>query len=229
MTVTTSPNLQALQQILQDRYSCRAYRPEPLPRELINTMLQVAQRTASWCNTQPWQVHIISGEARNRLSEALYAAAEVDPIGAGEFPFPTQYINQYRERRRTCGFQLYEAVGIERGDRAASRIQMLENFRFFGAPHTALLFTPTDIGTYGAVDVGAYVTNFMNAATALGVGTIAQASVSGFPQIVKEHLGVGDDQMLVCGISFGWPDPEHPINSFRTERAEVNDVVHWHE
>lgn len=229
MTASTSPQLQALQQILQDRYSCRAYRPDPLPREVITTILQTAQRTASWCNTQPWQVHIVSGEARNRLSEALYAAGELDPIGAGDFPFPTQYVDQYRARRRTCGFQLYEAVGIERGDRQASLRQALENFRFFGAPHTALLFTPADIGTYGAVDVGAYVTNFMNAATALGVGTIAQASVSGYPQIVKEHLGVGADQLLVCGISFGWPDPDHPINGFRTERASLDEVVHWHD
>jgi len=171
MAEIRSGDIEVVERLLGARYSCRAFRPEPVPRETIARILATAQKTASWCNSQPWQVAVFSGAATQRFAEALYAAASGGGH-ASDFPFPREYRGKYLERRRESGFQLYNALGIARGDKAAYQKQMLENFRFFGAPHVAIITTDEALGIYGAVDCGAYVANFMLAAQALGVATV---------------------------------------------------------
>jgi nitroreductase len=102
---------------------------------------------------------------------------------------------------------------------------MLENFRFFGAPHVAIVTTDEALGVYGAVDCGAYVANFMLAARALGVATVPQAALAGYSEMVRAQLGVGDDRRVVCGISFGYADEAHPANSYRTSRAAIDEAA----
>lgn len=229
MSSVTESTFDTLQEVLANRYSCRAYQPEPVPRKIIEQMLLAAQRTASSCNTQPWRVHIVSGGARDQLAEQLYAEARDHPREAGDFDFPVRFVNEFRERRYTCGMQLYDSLGIARDDKAARMQQMLENYRFFGAPHVALIFNEADLGAYGVVDCGAYVTNFMNAATALGLGTVPQAAIACYPHIVKPFVQAPDHHQLLCAVSFGWPNHHHPINQFRTQRAELASVAQFHD
>src|ERR1700752_1540317 len=127
-----------LEELLDERFSCRAFRPDPVPREIIERVLKAAQRTASWCNSQPWQVVIASGAAREKFRQEIYAAASSGKDD-GDFPFPREYRGVYLERRRESGFQLYDTLGIPRGDRAAYAKQALENYNFFGAPHVAII------------------------------------------------------------------------------------------
>jgi len=224
MAEIRSGDIEVVERLLGARYSCRAFRPEPVPRETIARILATAQKTASWCNSQPWQVAVFSGAATQRFAEALYAAASGGGH-ASDFPFPREYRGKYLERRRESGFQLYNALGIARGDKAAYQKQMLENFRFFGAPHVAIITTDEALGIYGAVDCGAYVANFMLAAQALGVATVPQAALAGHSEVVRAHLGVGDDRRVVCGISFGYADEAHPANSYRTSRAGLAEAA----
>lgn len=229
MSVSLDTRYDALYQLLQDRYSCRGFKADPVPRPLIEKILEAAQRTASSCNTQPWRVHIVSGTAREHLSGLLYEAVHTDPRDEGDFRFPLRFVNEYRERRFVCGMQLYDSVGIARDDKAGRQRQMLENFRFFGAPHVALIFSEAELGDYAAIDCGGYVTNFMNAATALGIGTVPQAAIACYPHIVRPFVGAPEQHLLVCAISFGYPDHEHAANQFRTERAPITDVATFHE
>lgn len=218
-----SGDIETVERLLAARYSCRAFRPEPVPRETIARILDAAQKTASWCNSQPWQVTVFSGAATRRFADVLGEAAGGGH--ASDFPFPREYRGKYLERRRESGFQLYNALGIARGDKAAYHKQMLENFRFFGAPHVAIITTDEALGIYGAVDCGAYVANFMLAAQALGVATVPQAALAGYSEVVRAHLGVGDDRRVVCGISFGYADEAHPANSYRTSRAALAEAA----
>ena len=215
-----------LESLLNARYSCRAYLPDQVPRQTIEKILTIAQRTASWCNSQPWHLSIASGQATERYRAALLEHvrhAKASP----DLQFPGEYRGAYLDRRRECGFQLYEAVGVARGDREAVERQRLENFRFFGAPHVAIVTSDAPLGVYGAVDCGAYVSNFMLAAQSLGVATIAQAALAAFPQCAREQLGIAQDRIIICGISFGFADETHPVNQFRTRRALVEDAVTW--
>lgn len=216
-----------LETLLRQRHSCRGFLPDALPRETIERITGMAQHTASWCNAQPWQLFIASGAANEALSRALLAAAEAQRPTAPDFTWPNSYPGVHGQRRRTCGFALYDSVGVARGDREASARQALENFRFFGAPHVAIVTCDAELGTYGAIDSGAYVANFMLAAQSLGVAAIAQAALAGWPDLVRETLAIPAQQRIVCGISFGREDRQHPANGFRTERAALDEVLHW--
>lgn len=218
-------DIEVVEKLLAARYSCRAFEPEPVPRAVIERVLAAAQKTASWCNSQPWQVAIFSGGAVTAFGEAMYKAASERAPPVTDFDFPREYKGVYLDRRRESGFQLYNALGIQRGDKAAYNKQMLENFRFFGAPHVAIVTSDEALGTYGAIDCGGYVSNFMLAAQAVGLATIPQAALAGHADVVRKHLGVGEDRRVVCGISFGYADEAHLANSYRTNRATIADAA----
>jgi nitroreductase len=215
-----------LEQLLAQRYSCRGFLTRPVPRGTIEQILELAQRTASWCNSQPWQVIVTSGEATDRFRNAMLEHAKAQKA-APDFPWPREYRGAYLDRRRACGFQLYEAVGVARGDREAGARQGLENYRLFGAPHAAIVTTDEALGVYGAIDCGAYVSNFMLAAKGLGVASIAQAALGAHPGFIREYFKLPPERLIVCGLSFGYEDPAHPANRFRTARASVGDAVKW--
>jgi nitroreductase len=224
MTQRQAP-IEILEDLLRERFSCRAYKAEPVPRATIDRVLTAAQRTASWCNSQPWQVVIASGGAKEKFRKAIYAEAASGAPEDGDFAFPREYRGVYLERRRESGFQLYNTLGIARGDKAAYARQALENYNFFGAPHVAIIHTDEALGIYGAIDCGAYVGNFMLAAQALGLGTIPQAALARHSGMIRRHFALGDDRRVVCGISFGFPDRQHRINGYRTSRASIPDTV----
>jgi nitroreductase len=224
-SASSADAIDVLEGLLAARYSCRAFKPDPVPRAVIERVARAAQRTASWCNSQPWHATIISGAEKERFRKAMYDEAASGAEAAPDFPWPREYVGAYLARRRESGFQLYDALGIAKGDRAAAAKQALENFNFFGAPHVAIITTTEPLGVYGAVDCGAYVGNFMLAAQALGIGSIAQAALARRSDVVREHLKLADDRRVVCGISFGYAKHDHIINSYRTSRAPLSEAV----
>jgi nitroreductase len=214
------------ERLLDSRVSCRGFLPRAVPKAVIERILQAAQRTPSWNNTQPWQVWVTSNAAATEKLRAALAAGE----GAGgefDIPPPAEYRGVYLDRRRACGWGLYEAVGVRKGDREGSARQAAENFRLFGAPHVAIVTSDRVIGSYGVLDCGAWVNNFMLAATSHQVASIAQAALAHRAVFLRDWFGIPDDRQVVCGISFGYADPQHPANRFRTTRAPLAEVVHW--
>jgi len=228
-TPQDAPELVTLQSLLDRRYSCRAYRPDPVPRAVVERALAAAQRTPSWCNTQPWQVHVAAGASRDRLMARYFEVAAARTPASPDFAFPPSYEGIYRDRRKVCGVQLYQALGIGREDRERAQLQSLENFKGFGAPYVAILTTDRVLGVYGLLDCGIYLSTLMLALGAQGVDCIAQAALATYPQVPREHFGIGDDRLVVCGLSFGYGDPAAAINGYRTERAEVGEVLQWSE
>jgi nitroreductase len=216
-----------LDTLLAQRHSCRSFLPKPVERETIESILRTAQKAASWCNSQAWQVSITSGEATERLRNKLVDAQRSGERGGSDFPFPSEYTGVYLQRRRECGFQLYAAVGVERGDREGYARQTLENFRLFGAPHVAVLTSDPGLGVYGAVDVGGYVQVLLLAMQAHGVAAIAQAALANYAELVKRELEIPRERLMVCAVSFGYEDTAHPANSYRTSRAELGQVARF--
>ncbi len=219
-----APTLQAL---LSERHSCRAFLPEPVAREDIDRIFATAQRTASWCNAQPWHATVASGAAIERLRTVLLGRFDEQHPGQADIGFPSEYAGPYLQRRRQCGLQLYQSVGVERHDKDAARQQSRQNFRFFGAPHVAVLTTEAQLGVYGAVDVGGYVQVLMLAMQAHGVASICQAAPAMYSDDVKKTLGIDAGRQMVCAVSFGHEAASHPANSFRTQRAAMDEAVVW--
>lgn len=224
-----------LSQILKDRFSCRAFLPQPVPKDVMTRLLEMAQNAPSWCNSQPWQVHITSGEATERFRDGLYQhALQTRDAASGvpmdpDLPFPARYVGIYKERQRELGRQLYQSVGVPQHDREASARQVMENFRLFNAPHALVLTSERDLGAYGAMDCGAYLACLLLAAESHGIAGVAQAAIAGCAPFVREFFDLPDNRIVLLGLSLGYADKEHPANGFRAQRAAITDVAHWME
>ena len=219
-----------LEHLMLTRRSCRAFLPDELPQDLIERILDTSQRTASWCNTQPWQLTITRAEGTDRLRKALYVAASLGGAqtnGSSDIAFPDAYEGIYLERRRDAAIQLFNAMGIEKNNKAERELNALRNFELFGAPHLVIVSAPSALGTYGAMDCAAWVSNFMLVALSHGVASIAQASLARYSDLLHRYLSIDQNNKVVCGISFGLADTAHPANNFLTTRATIGTYVKW--
>lgn len=219
--------LETYEELLKSRYSCRAYQKRTVPEDVIKQIVTVAGRVPSSCNAQPWQLAITRPETTEELAAAFHAhvqGAKMDP----DVPWPEAYEGLYKERQFECGMQLYAAAGIAREDKRARAEQSLENFRFFGAPHMALVSSPKALGPYGLADCGSFACAFCLAARALGVASIIQAAPAGFAPFLRERLSIAENRDILCAISFGYEDKDAPINGFRTSRASASEIIDWH-
>ena len=195
-----------------------------MPENKIRQIVMSAGKVPSWCNAQPWQVTITQGAATQAFKDELKNAVQ-NTVPKSDFPWPDSYPGVYGDRRRACGYQLYAAAGIARQDRQAREAQSLRNFDLFDAPHVAIVHSEAALGPYGALDCGGFVSAFMLAATSLGVACIAQASIAAYPDLLRAHFDLPDTRAVLCAISFGYEDADHPANSFRTERARLAHVL----
>lgn len=221
-------DLAALERLTTSRSTCRAYLPTPVDGHLIRRILDVASRSASWCNVQPWQLVITESPERTEcFRQALVKHATNHPGTESDLPFPPGYEGVHAQRRRDTGLALYKALGISREDTERRNNQSFENFRMFGAPHVAIVTVPEQLGPYAAVDAGGFVASFLLSAHAHGVATTPQAALARHAHFVRSYFGIPDTQHMICGISFGYSEDAHPVNQFRTTRASVDELVRF--
>jgi nitroreductase len=197
--------------------------------EVLEEILNEANLSPSNCNTQPWQVHIVSGAKRDQLSTALCRAYDEDRYSL-DFSFdPAAYGGRMRDRRQEQGRCFYEALSMGRDDADGRRLASRKNLDFYGAPHAALLFVP-DVGdcVRVAADVGMYAQTFLLALSARGLGGIPQTILGYFADTVREVLGVEAESKLLFGVSFGSIDEANPANSVRMGRDPASASVTLH-
>jgi nitroreductase len=215
------------EEVVRTRFSARMFRPEPVSEQNIRRILELAQSTPSWCNCQPWQVVITRGKATEEFRQKMYERAAAGAAPHPDFAFPPGYAGVYRERRKVCGVQLYQALGIGRDDRASAAEQSLQNFQLFGAPHVAVVTSDESLGVYGVLDCGLYVQTFLLACRNYGVDAIAQAALASYPDLIRELFDLPPSRKVICGISFGYAVHEHAIHWYRTKRATVEEATRF--
>ena len=208
--------------LMSARFSCRAFLPKPVPDETIRAIVHAAGKAPSWCNAQPWELEITKGAATDELRRVVADAQAAGAQPQPDFLWPERYSGVYQGRRREVGWQLYNAVGVEKGDRAGAARQSARNFVMFDAPHVAILHSPAQLSDYGAIDCGGFVTAFCLAAQALDVQSIPQAAITPYSPQIRAHLGLSDERRIVCAISFGFGAMDDPANSFRAGRVGEN-------
>jgi nitroreductase len=217
-----NPGQAAVDAAITSRRSIRAFLDKPVAREDIARILDVAARAPSGTNTQPWKVHVLTGAARERLSNAILAAY-ADPGQAAqhheEYPYyPREWVSPYIDRRRKVGWDLYSLLGLTREDKAGMAAQHGRNFAFFDAP-VGMIFTIDRIMEQGSwLDYGMFLQNIMVAARARGLDTCPQAAFTQYHRIIATELGLPASEMVVCGMALGWADPARIENTLATER-----------
>ena len=213
--------------IVANRRSMRAFKPDPVPRDVIEAVMRGAQQAPSNCNTQPWFVHVVTGDTLEQLRATLptqFAAGEM----ALDFPYDGQYDGVYKERQYASATALYDALGISRDEKAARNNWFMRNFTFFDAPAVAFFTLPSQFGLREACDLGMYAQTVMLGLVAHGLGSCPQTSLGFMANVIRPALGLGDHEKLMFGLSFGYPT-ETPVNQVQTERAALHDVVTFHE
>jgi nitroreductase len=220
---------------ITSRMSARAFKQQAVPRALLEQILEVASRAPSGTNTQPWKVYVLQGAARDSLVEKVctaHDAVRANPELAVNYKeeydyYPTKWISPFIDRRRENGWSLYGLLDIGKADKDKMHAQHQRNYKFFDAP-VGLMFTVNRVmGRGSLIDVGMLLQNVMVSARGHGLHTCPQAAWNGFANIIMPHIGAGEDEMLVCGMSLGYADETDKVNSFHTPRVPAAEFTTW--
>jgi nitroreductase len=216
-----------LDTVLQARKSVRAFRPEPVSRQLLNEILETARAAPSNFNSQPWRVHVLTGKAKEALGEALlqaHVSQAVPPFS----PFPKAMPAKCEARVNEFGRRLYSAMGVDRADTAGRARVSGRNFVFFDAP-VGLIFTIHSAMTkHSWLDCGLFVQSVMLAAQVRGLATCPQVSFVRFQALIAEKLQLGADETVTCGMSLGYADEQAAVNRLDMPRGPLWEFTSWH-
>ena len=213
--------------IVRERRSIRAFTAEKVSRETIEEVFGAALRAPSNCNTQPWFVHVVTGEKLEQLREMLpqaFMAGDVAP----DFPYDGVYEGVHKDRQYGAARALYDALGIPREEKAKRQEWFLGNFRFFDAPAVAFFMLPDGFGLREACDLGMFAQSVMLGLTARGLGSCPQTALGFMAKQVREVLEIPGDHKLIFGLSFGVPI-DTPINDVVTDRMTTSEALTFHD
>jgi len=225
MSTTLSPG--AVDQAIKSRRSVRAFLPKPIPQSEVATMLEIAARAPSGTNMQPWKVYVTTGQAKHELSEAVLKAHNDQAFRRAQVYdyYPHEFFEPYLSRRRKVGWDLYNLLGIKKGDKEKMHAQHGRNYTFFDAP-VGMIFTidkRLEIGSW--LDYGMFLENIMIAARGRGLDTCPQAAFAPFQEVIRPLLDIPETEVVVCGMALGYADGNAIENSLETERAPLTEFV----
>jgi len=212
---------------IKARYTVRAYKPEPVPKEVLAELMEAALRAPSWANTQTWEFAVVGGEVMRELKQVLAARASAQDERYPDIPRP-EWPSPYLERSRENGIRLYQLLGISRDDMEKQLQWYVDMYRLFDAPNGIIVYTDRELSVWALVNVGLVVQTIALAALDYGLGiTILAASVS-YPDEVMRILKIPESKQLVIAMAIGYPDPEAKVNEFRSNREPLEAMVTWH-
>ena len=213
---------------LEARKSVRAYLDQAVEAEKITAILNAARHAPSGVNTQPWQVAVVTGKIKIKLQEKIEKAFRSGNKGKAEYSYyPEEWAEPFTSRRKECGLSMYKTLGIERRDKERQANQWAANYRAFDAPVMLLFFMDKRMQAGSFMDYGMFLQSIMLSAVEQGLATCAQASISDYPDIVKQTLGYSDDNILLCGMALGYEDTDALVNNYRTSRESIESFTQF--
>ena len=213
--------------VILGRRSCRGYKPDPVPREVIEEILTLAMRAPSSMNTQPYNFTVVTGEPLDRIRRGNTERMLAGIPQSREFRTGEAFAGHHRERQIDVAKQLFSAMGIERDDKDGRQDWVMRGFRQFDAPVCVII-------TYDRVldgsddtpfDCGAVATALVNAAWSRGLGTVINSQGIMQSPVVREHAGIAADQVIMKSIALGWPDDSFPANAVVSRRKSVDEAA----
>lgn len=212
---------------LKRRISTRAFLDTPVSEAEVRELLDTARWAASGGNLQPWQVHVVAGEARQRVIDAVQKKLSTDPFtNEAGFPvYPESLWEPYRSRRFQVGEDMYALLGVPREDKGARLAHLMENYRFFGAPVGVFFSIDERMGPNQWAHLGMFMMSFCLAAEAKGLATCMQEAWTPHRDTVAKALGVEKPYIVYCGLALGHADPSARVNQLRSRRAELDEFA----
>ncbi|KAF2164302.1 hypothetical protein M409DRAFT_25181 [Zasmidium cellare ATCC 36951] len=224
MAAPASADKPSIDSIIRNRHSTRSFRPDPVPRTLLQECLLLAQRgAASNSNIQNWRLTLATGPARERIVKALVHASQTSiPLA---HPLPAQF-RHHRDNlvQQLYGAQGYDVMGEEKRD--ARQEARMKNYSFFGAPVVGVISMDEELKEVDALAVGLFIQNFILLLSARSLGSCLQVSVTSYPEVLRREFNLPDGRKILCGIAIGWPGEER-INSVVSEREAIERQVEF--
>ncbi|WP_018147043.1 nitroreductase [Henriciella marina] len=213
--------------VVRERRSIRGYLDKPVPKELIEEILEIAMRAPTSLNTQPWNFYVVAGKVLDKIREGNVERNLAGVPHSREFRLGPDYAGEHRERQIGIAKQLFAVMGIERHDKDARMDWVLRGFRQFDAPVSIVITYDKSIqgSDVAPFDCGGVVNCLVNTAWSKGLGCVINSQGIMQSPVVREHAGIADDQVIQTCVAMGWPDPDFPANSVISERKTVAEAA----
>lgn len=210
---------------IESRRSIRAFKPEPVSKDVLMKILAAANWAPSWADTQPWEVFVAGGGPLDRIRERSIARYEAGAPLANDIPRPKDWPPGPKQRMLDFVEDRCAALGVVPGDEAHREASMRRNFDFFGAPAVVFLCLHKDLTPWSYFDMGLYAQSLMLAAMEYSVGSVVAVNFAAYPDVIREELGVPEEYAVMIGIALGYEDPESIENRCRSIRRPVEEAA----
>jgi len=215
-------------EVFKGRRSIRSFKPDPVPRELIEEVLSESRWCSSWANTQPWEVMVVQGEILEKFRKGQIEKVSVRAQHQPDVTTPEKFPPKWNERVMQIGKSCLDAKGIGREDRDARNQYYGEMFTLFGSPVMLLFMLDDQLELpYGMLDIGIFMTGVCLVAKDKGLGTLILSTVIRYPDLLRSLFQVPENKRVVMGIAMGYADDSAAINQFERHRIPLEDFVTW--
>ncbi len=210
---------------LNSRHTIRAFKPDPVAKETIMTILEAANRAPSWANTQPWEIFIAGGETLERLRQTSLENFRQGVSPNPDLPRPEQWPPAIEQRMKEFGAARFKSLGIDRNDTAARQTLSERGFQFFGAPVVVYLCLDRTLTPWSIFDLGMMAQSIMLAAEERGVGTAVAYTLVTYPGLIRSELDIPENHSIIIGIALGYAEEDDPQNSYRSPRRSLTEIA----
>lgn len=214
---------------IKTRRSIRKFTADTVPQQDLKELIEIAQWSPSYKNTQPWEVIIVSGAKKETLSKILVDLLEKRADPTPDFTAPSSWPAAEQKRIDYLMNKRKELTGLDLTAPEMIVKAKKTNFNFYYAPHAIYLYQDASLNEWSIFDIGLFAQSLMLAANAKGLATVPQAFATDYAKEVKECLGIPASKRLVLGLSVGYPDMESPVNAYRTERSSTDSICQFME
>jgi nitroreductase len=210
---------------LNSRFTCRAFKPDLVNRDIVLKIMENATRSPSWANIQPWEIYIAGGDVLESIREGYMESFKSYEPTNPDIPFMSDWPVQHQERMKKLGIKLYKHLGISNGDKEAVEASWKLNFKLFGAPIIIYLCIHEKLSEWSMFDLGSLSQSIMLAAQEYGIDSAPAVNLVAYPKIIREEIEIPDELSIVIGIALGYKDNESLQNTFRSNRRSLDEVV----
>ncbi len=214
---------------IKSRQSYRAFKPDPIPRAVMEEVIEAARNSPTYMSTQPWEIAVVSGSKKEELAGKLLELARSQAPTRPDVPAPPPWPPELDQRKHDHGARRLKTLGIEREDKEGRETLRLMNYEFYGAPCAVFLYMEGSLGEWSIFDMGLFTQTLLLAAHAKGIGSVIQGAVTDYAPEIKDFLGIEKDKKLLVCISMGYPAPDALINSYRSIKKKPEEFVSWYE
>ena len=213
---------------IKNRHSKRAFLPKEIPNEIIVDVLKCAAQAPSSKNTQPWKVAVLKGKTLKKLSALMCEQFDKDVFEKPDYQYsPNPLPQEFLERARQCGHDLFKLKKIDRKDHLARKKNDRENYTFFNAPLSFVFYLPPQAERGNFLDMGFFIQNIMLGLQSHSISSCPQTRTTHYSPMIKSTLNIPMDQIIVCSLAAGYADPQKKINQFIPLRLPLEEYTTW--